>query len=374
MNVALLLPLLGLLGPQQADQSSQAYLAIYAETTAMRMAGMKMPQLPPGIDLSKIPGGQNLAAMFGGRKLTVRLWSPSIAPADATASIAPPAGLKQGSKLDLDLYRPEAGQTSDTSGDTNFDTSKMKDYTIKIYWGSSPTVKPGQPKIIKFGDLTPAQIDEMRKRAAEMRRQSSTSYFYKPDWTTAYWPSKNQPGQIAKDASLVGTYALTTNYCGNVNIDAPSNVDFLAPIEITQPSLDTKLDLTGALAFQWQPIPNLLGSYAMITAMEGQDTIILWYSSEVYDQASMGLNWGYLEMAQVKDLVQKTVMMPGDSTSVTVPAGIFANADFASMMMVGFGPGSALDQGQPLPRIQTKTSLMLMLGGKKMRGIGGPPN
>lgn len=79
---------------------------------------------------------------------------------------------------------------------------------------------------------------------------------------------------------------------------------------------------------------------------------------------------GFLQMAEVRDYVSKTVFMGPDRTSVNVPAGIFKDADFAMLNMVGYGPGAALDKAQPLPRIQTKTSLMVMLGGKKMGELG----
>ena len=93
----------------RAALAQQAYLGIFAETSNMRMAGMampKLPDLPPGI---KLPP-QALAAIrsLGGpqRKLTVRLWSPGIAAQDAKATLAVPDGLKQGPKLDLDLFAP----------------------------------------------------------------------------------------------------------------------------------------------------------------------------------------------------------------------------------------------------------------------------
>ena len=42
------------------------------------------------------------------RTFDIRLWSPSIAPDNASATVAPPAGLKLGSSLPLDLFRPTA--------------------------------------------------------------------------------------------------------------------------------------------------------------------------------------------------------------------------------------------------------------------------
>ncbi len=342
----------------------QAYFAILAETKVGRMAGM------PPMDLSGLPPGIKLppqALMFSGkanRLLNIRLWSPSIAPAGATASVAPPAGLKQGAKLDLELYRPD-GKSESGEKVQGFDPeSDPEKFTIKIYWGSSPTVKEGQPKIVTWGGLTPDQKVAMKDRAREAQAAAG-SYFYKEGWTTGYWPTKSQPGQIAMDASLVGKYSLTTSYTGNVEIEAPNDVNFLDPIMMSSPNLDSKIDLKKAIEFKWPTIKNALGLNAGIMGMEGKNTLILWTSSEMFTEGLMG-DMGFLQMAEVRDFVAKTMFMAGDRTNVTVPAGIFANADFAMMNMAGYGPGSALEKAQPLPRIQTKTTLMLMLGGKKM--------
>ncbi len=360
-HVALLSSLGGALYP--GPTQDQAFFAILAETKVGRMAGM------PVIDLSELPPGFKLppqAMMFSGkpsRLLNVRLWSPSIAPANATASVAPPAGLKQGNKLDLELYRPEAaGGTGKVRG---FDPeANPEKFTIKIYWGSSETVKEGQPRIMTWGNLTPEQKEAMNNRARESQ-QGEGSYYYKAGWTTGYWPTKKQPGSIADDASLVGKYSLTTSYTGNVDIEAPSDVNFLPGILMSKPNLENKIDLKKSINFEWGSITNALGLNAAIMGMEGNNTLIFWSSSEVFTEALMG-DMGFLQMAEVRDFVSKTMFMEGTQTKVSVPAGIFQNADFAMMNMAGYGPGSALEKAQPLPRIQTKTSLMLMLGGKKM--------
>lgn len=350
-----------------AQSNDQSYLGIFAETKIMRIAGLEMPEmpdLPPGMELPNMPG---MGAFPGkpSRSLQVRLWSPSIAPAGATASLAPPAGLKQGNKLDLELYRPKAGQVGEEGGAS--DPGKIPEFTIKIYWGSSEKVRDGQPKIIRFGDLTPEQKAAMREQAAKSNPNARDSYFYKEGWTTGYWPTKKQPGRIAKDASLVGMYRLTSSYTGNVELEAPSQVDFLDPIDVTSPDLSKQLKFDSFLPFQWKQIPNALGLHAMITGMQGKNTMILWYSSEVFTEGLGGTNWDYMQMADVRENVAKKVFMPGDATKATVPAGIFKDADFVMMQMIGYGPGAALAQGQPLPRIQTKTTFMGMLGGKEMR-------
>lgn len=336
----------------------------------------EMPQLPPGI---KLP--PNVMAMMPGRPhriLNVRLWSPTIAPDNATASVAPPSGLKVGDKLDLAIYRPTAAPTAEGGVGGGGQPGERKDFTVKIYWGSSETVQPGQPKVFSTSNMTPEQMRAMGSRMRAMNPMGrggagggGGNYFYKEGWSTGYWPTEQEPGEIPDDAALPGTYALTTNYTGNVSIDAPSNVDFLAPIELTSPDLSNHPDLSNSLPFQWNAIPNALGIFASAFGMEkATNTLIIWTSSEEYADQLMANN-DFLQMAEVQDAVQKKIFMPGTATSVTVPAGIFKDADFAMMSMVGYGPGTAKDGVQPLPRIQTKTSLMLMLGGKGARGMGG---
>lgn len=358
-----------------ADDSQQAFLGIFAETSAMKMAGMKtpeIPQLPPGFKLPP-QAQQALAQFMPQRKLSVRLWSPGIAPEGATASLAVPEGLKQGPKLDLDLYRPKAEQGEDDGVDNpggpgSIDMSMV----IKQYWGSSATVRPGQPEVIEFKGLSKEQQAAMRRQSAKARQ--GASYFYKPNWTTGYWPTGKQPGNIDPEAALEGHYALTSSYTGNIAIDVPAKVNILEPIEITSPPLEKSVPLEKAIRFRWKPVPNALGYYATIFGMiQKTKTIIIWSSSEIKPRT--GFTYDYLQMAEVADYVKQTMFMPGDAVEVTVPEAIFKDCDIVNMQMIGWGPGAALDKGQPLPRVQTKTTLSVMLGGKMMKqaqgGFGG---
>jgi hypothetical protein len=343
----------------------QAYLAILAETKLTKMVGMpEMPELPPGVTIPNVPG---MPAMPGkpSRTLNVRLWSPSIAPANATATLVPPKGLMVGDKLDLELYRPKPEQTG-TEADRAFDPDKMPEFTIKMYWGSSETVKEGQPRIFSWKNMTPEQKEAMKKQAREA--QNASSYFYKPNWTTGYWPTQRQRGTVPNNASLVGTYTLNTNYTGTVAIDAPAGVEFLPPIEMSSPDLKKKIPFDKFIAFEWAPITGALGQYAYAFGMEGRNTLIMWSSSENFREGMMG-DPGFMQMSEVKQFVSDNVFMGPSATKMTIPAGIFKNADMAMLNMAAYGPGSALEKAQPLPRIQTKSSLNIMLGGKQMEGM-----
>lgn len=363
-------------------EENQAYLGIFAETSVNKMPGMPaMPEMSPEDaealqnmpDMPNMPNMPDMSKFFSMgvpvRSLTVRLWSPGIADKNAFAYLTPPTGLKQGKKLDLELYRPKP-ETSDTdSGDVTGDgkQEKIDDFTIKIYWGSSEKVRQGQPKIISFKNLTAPQKTKMREEM-DKAQKNANSYFYKPDWTTGYWPTKKQPGKIAKDASLTGNFALTTNYTGNIAIDVPSNVDFLAPIDMVSPDLKKSPDLNTFIPFKWNAIPNAIGLYAQSIGIQGKNTLIIWSSSEI--EQDLGMQWDYLQMAEVAAFVKSKVFMKGDQTAMTVPAGIFKDCDMVMFNMIGYGPGAALPEGQPLPRVQTKTTLSIMpLGGKQVKDM-----
>jgi len=360
--------------PALAQSQDSSYLGIFAETHQTIIAGMKqrqMPKLPPGISLppsvrAMMPGGPK-------RMLTVRLWSPGLAPDSATASIVPPSGLQLGQKLDLDIFRPKPAQPAGGGGGTGSSSSNgaPPDLTIKFYWGSSDTVQPGQPKIFNLATMTPGQQMEMASHMKGMNPMASGgasggNYFYKDGWTTGYWPTDAEPGDIPDNASMAGTFNLNTSFAGNCTIDAPSNVDFLAPITMTSPDLSVKPALDAALAFQWNQIPNALGEYAKAIGFEGKSTLIIWSSADVFDDTLLG-NTDYMQMSEVNDAVSKHIFMPGDSTHMTIPAGIFANSEMMMLNMVGYGPGSASSAGSPVPRIQTKTTLSVMVNNKKGR-------
>jgi hypothetical protein len=340
----------------------QAYLRIFADTQVMKMAGM--PPLPPmpnipglGSMMKKIPG-------MGGpmRTLQVRLFAPLIAPDNATASLAIPDVLKLGPKLDLELYRPKPEPVK--PGEVSPD--QTPDFTVLRYWGSSPTVREGQPETFNWGALTDEQKAMLREEMSKSAKKSQ--YLYKEDWTTGYWPNGKATGMLDDKASLVGHYALTTTFTGNVQLDVPSGVDILGGINLTAPDLTQFPPLDQAMTFNWDPVDGVLGYYATIIGMKGDKTMITWSSSEVKEGAVSA--WDYLDENRVAELVEATVFMAPDRQEVTVPAGIFQDCDTAFMMMIGFGRGVAPGQGTPLPSLQTRTTLMVTLGGKKMQEEG----
>ncbi len=366
-------------GASASHAEDHASLGIFAETSMVvmpMMAGMAdmLKNLPKGIELP-----DNVKAMMGGgeaiKKLEIRLTSPGEAPEDAFAWIAPPAGLKAGKRLDLQIARPEPpDEEEEDVPDVPMGMPNIEDMTIKIYWGSSPTVLPGQPRVIRIGDLPEVDMAQFREQMeAAMARAGQ---FYRPDWTEAFWPTEKQPGELKPESSLVGEFALTTNYTGNVSITAPEDVDFLAPFTLSSPSTEGTPDLAEPLELAWEQIEHCLGIHASAVGFEGRNTLVMWVCSETLPEGYTGMDMNYLEMAQVRQYVAEGLMLEGDATEATIPAGIFEDCAMPMLSMVGYGPGVAVADVNPLPRIQTKTTLTMQLG-DMMKGamgmMGGPP-
>lgn len=276
-------------------QSRKANLAILAETRADIMPGM---QIPEGFDpemLKGLPGMADipgLAVPFGPkRSLEILLSAPGKAPSDAFARVSAPTGFKKGSVLNLDIEKPgkpvpwESGKGE--AGE--FTPEETKEFVVKRYWGSSQTVKHGQPEVIKWSTLTIQMQGQIRSAIVKAKQFGE---FAEPDTTRVYWPNKPDDYNIAKDASLVGDWKLDTNFTGTASLTAPADVTFLAPFEFSGTLKSGDVDLEKFLTINWKAIPGMLASEAGAMGMEGENSLILWSSLEKKTDNWMGLGTG----------------------------------------------------------------------------------
>lgn len=359
-----------------AANQDRAFWAVFLDTSVNRNAGMPdmsamLRNMPPEALRNLPPEARAMMAGGAQRRFSTRVWSPGIAPREAKAEVFPPAGAKLGEKLTLALWRP--GDTDEEAagpGDPGAVQEPQGKFTIKIYWGSSRTVKPGQPKVVEIDWATLPEVDRARMRQAMEARDSLG---HRADWTDASWPTAREDRAVEDDARMEGTIRLETNYTGSTSVEVPANVNFLAGIEFSQPDLAELPDLSEALEFKWDAIANCLGYQAQITGMIGRDTLILWYAGEAEPREQATDD--FMQMADVRRLVEEQQFLPGDATAMTAPAGIFVDCDFVNLTMTGYGTGAANDEGQPRARVQSRTRFMGMLGGKMaqqmMPGAGG---
>lgn len=369
-RLILALSLLAVASAPLLAETRKADLAILAETRADIMPGMEVPE---GFDpemlkgfpgMADIPG---LSGLFGPkRSLEILLSSPGKAPSDAYARVTAPASFKKGPVLNLEIEKPgkPVPWESGTDEAENRMPDKQKEFVIKRYWGSSQTVRQGQPEVIKWSTLNQQMQGQIQAAVAKAKLFGELA---EPDNTRAYWPNKPDDYNIAKDASLAGEWKLDTNYCGTASLIAPTDVTFLAPFEFSGALKSGDIDLNSAITINWKAIPGLLASEAGAMGMEGENTLILWSSSEKKTDNWMGGGMGgFITAAEAQAGVKDGTLIAPDKTTVFIPAGIFKNCDMATLTMTGYGKGAASTGDKVNARIQTKTVATVMLGGNMM--------
>jgi len=340
-----------------------AYLAIYADTSVELAAGMPSGPSLTGPEIEKVESIGSMNALNPSaprRSLDVRLWSSGELPGDAAACIVLPEGLKLGKKVDLGIYKG--------SKDLEFAApGKNNNLSIKTYWGSAKTCNPSHVKTMHWNDLSAAQKVKMREGLT--RLSGGNAGKFKPGWSTAFWPGEKQEVQISKDASLFGTYTLYTNYTDTVGMNVPPSLSFCNPIELTKPDLSKFPSLSLPIEIEWKPIQGIKGYYAWAIGRKGNDTLVIWNSGEIPNDLFMNGNRDHLRMNEVDSFVESKVMMPGNQTKLTLPAGVFSDCDDCYFEMVGYGPGVPESSDLVKTRFQTKTTLRILpLGGREISG------
>ncbi|MBI3912455.1 MAG: hypothetical protein HY320_16160 [Armatimonadetes bacterium] len=334
------------------DAREKPALSVWATTQSMTLP--RMLQLPPGLKLEDLPPEARtaLGALTGPQRLLeVRLLSPGVAPANASATLNVPPGLKLGPTLTLEIQRPEK-----PGGEPGDPGELPQDFEVRQYWGCSETVPPGQPKVWKLSDISAAERARWRRLAARAGARSRES-----GWTEAVWPNAldQRPPQIAKDASLKGEHTLRSNYTGQVSFTLAPPVDFLEPVVFTSPAAGKKPDLKRTILLSWKPIPNALGYQAWVMAPKGRKAVVLWSAG----QMEGGGMAEFPSVAEIRQMVDKGLCLPPTKTACNIPAGIFDGCEAVNIQVVAYGPGQAFEAQTPAVRVQTRSLGILALGG-----------
>jgi hypothetical protein len=267
---------------------------------------------------------QILATTMGGLQgmqapLTLELDARG-APAPAgtqQAQHAIPPGMKMGKELPL--LRPE--QHSAPTGGV---PGSQESWTLKIYWGCSKEVQKGQPIII-----SPQEMKSGKGQFANLAGGKGVWKGAPPaGWGWGQWPNRQSSIPVPGGASLKGDHLVTGNYLPEIKFNIAQH-DFLPPL-----SVKTAGDPKTSIGISWQPVRGAVGyfAYAMAANQAKKETII-WTSSS---KASMGI-MTHEHSAHVKELVRCGVVLGPDKTDCNIPAGIFADAEGAMVMMFAWG-------------------------------------
>jgi hypothetical protein len=330
------------------------------------MGGMAMRMF--GGDAAQNNYGNTRFAGLPGRYLDIALLNALNPGKDAEDLI--PTGLQLGKSLPL--LPPKATQPSEPGGMSrpgmNDGNAKAR---ILMYWGCSTTVRPGQPKEIKFE----VKDGKVSGNAAAMGNAMQGRYV--PDRTVnvgpsyALWPNEKHRKIVPKNGSLVGNHRiLGEKIPESMQFDLTQQQDFMPAI-----ALGSTGDLASGQTWKWPQVDRAKGYFLHAMGMQG-DAMVFWSSSETAD-AGMGI-FDYLPPSTVDKWIKEKVLLAPTVTSCAMPKGIFAgNGQQAAggvMQMIAFGPESAF-AWPPKPadpkvawnpewnvRVRTKSTTTAMLG------------
>ncbi len=268
---------------------------------------MIFPGVPPVLPTADAPKATTPPAA---KTISFDLLSTIQATYLSKAEVKVPEGLKVSNpvRLILDLERKSSSESEKLEPASKF--------VVKQYWGSGQEVPAGQPRVYMSDELP---------TVAPSRTMPDTSY--------AYWPTSTAE-PLAQDASAVGTYVLTTDYCGRAEVTLDSLYDFLAPIDLV--GTPKKANLEKPVKITWKSVPRALGY--LVTAVGGNLMESITWTSSSDPAAAEDLEHRPCTREEIAKLIEKKILLPSYCVSCTIPAGIFKGSSSVFVSITAFGP------------------------------------
>lgn len=299
--MVLVLSVFGIAAAQQPP-TKVLYVSLVTRTQAMP----KMPGLPPGLNIPglKIPGMGGPMRMISGRAVY------SVKPVEPIyLGVPADLGLAQ-NRLILNVPKPGANGPAGAAGNEEGQPAGgTMEITTKVYWHPdqakgpiTDTMKVAKPKANPRGgppmpNLDPAMLAELDKTAT-----GSTT-------------------KLPANVKGLGDYICNTG--GMATLDG-----FLPALNVTQPaSMDTVKPEDG-FTLKWDAVTGARGYLISVMSMksEGDENnskmnMTSWFSTLV--EPPMRVRGSYMPDTTIADDLKNGILLPGDTTSCVVPAGMF---------------------------------------------------
>ena len=275
------------------------------------------------------PAAMNLpegAKQPGVKSVNVEVVSNMEAETGAKAAVSLPDGFKIASPVDMMFDNNVVKAAAVIPG--------KKAKTLE-YWGSGRGITGDQPRVILPDAKQP--VDQMLQSL--------------PHQSYAYWPTElTKP--LDKNAVILGTYDIKTNYCGGASVTLGKDQDYLDPIDITD--ADKEADLSKPIVVRWRPVANTVGY--ILKAYGGNETqTITWTSSPDLD-AAQGIEFRALSKDEVDRYIKTGVLMPSYIASCTIPAGIFKGASSMVIVLTAVGKDLIQTNGDTETRVIVRST------------------
>ena len=332
---------------QPAGQKVTGPVAVYWMSAATQ-SGFGMPGAGGGGGRPSM--SQMMQMMNGGggaqHSLTLQLGSsekPSGAP---SAEHLPPQGLGAGASLPLvtpeppKVVTPEPEEPREPPIPREYQQPKGK---ILIFWGCGEHAKPGQPVVIDFAQMTPANMAGGKMPAGmEMLSKGLVMSRMQPPSARRYatygdWPNAQARTSVPGTGSLVGAHTIHGDYSPEIKFSLNPDQDFLGPLVLTT---NTKTP-GGPAQLGWAPVSGARAYAATVIGTGGggrgggDPTMVMWSSSEI-GGGGFGLP-DYISPADLAHGVETHALMGPETTSCAVPKEAVDAAPQGFLQMVAYG-------------------------------------
>ena len=327
--------------PVASQQSKGPKTQLWLDVGTHSMAGM--PNMTSGLGgaAMRMFGGEAMQNHYGsakysglpGKYVDIAMLNQLNPGAEAEDLI--PAGLQLGKTLPL---LPPKAQPR-TEGGTPDSQQPMQDAKarILIYWGCGTTVRPGQPKEIKFEVKNGKVSMSGTQYASAMQGRYAPNRDVNVGPSYALWPNEKMRKMVPEGGSLVGNHKIAgAKVPESLQFDLTQQQDFMPQI-----ALNSSGDPATGQTFTWRPVDRATGYF--MTAMGAQgDAMVFWSSSEVGEAGMGAMDW--LTPSTVQKWIGEKVVLAPSVTTCAIPKGIFAGeggqAGGGVMQMIAYGPES----------------------------------
>lgn len=335
---------------QQQPPTQTFYLTLLTKIDMpMKMPGMpnlpQMPGMPTGKPQREISG----RATYG---------ATPVAPIFVTV----PADLKlPNNKLVLEIPKSVTGTGPEGEEGTPANEGKTNDVTLtnKLYWHPDQAKGPETEtfsikggKVQGGGGMMGMKMPDLSKLAdLDLNREASGANGKLPD-------------------NVVGSGDYTLNTGGQATMTG-----YLAPLKVTMPA---NVDPSAGILVKWESVPNARGYLLSATGMEmtggeGQATKMTttsWFSTLV--KPPLRIRSGYQQETTIADDLKNGILLPADTTSCLIPAGIFDDVMFLNLRLEAVGNDFYSKERNitTFGTIRSQWQSMLMLGMGMGMGAG----
>jgi hypothetical protein len=332
---------------QPAGQKVTGPVAVYWMSAATQ-SGFGMPG-GGGAGGGRPSMSQIMQMVNGGggaqHSLTLQLGSSEKPSAAPSAEHLPPQGLGVGASLPLVTPEPPKVVTPEPEQrepviPREYQQPKGK---MLIFWGCGEHARPGQPVVIDFSQITPANMaagkmpagmEMLSKGMALSRMQPPSARRYA---TYGDWPNAQARTGVPGTGSLVGAHTIHGDYTPDIKFSLNQDQDFLGPMVLTT---NTKTP-GGPAQLGWGPVSGARAYAAMVIGASGAGrgsgdaTMVLWSSSEA-GGAGFAMP-DYISNGDLAKGVETHALMGPDATSCAVPKEVVDAAPQGFLQMVAYG-------------------------------------